>query len=624
MKLVSLQIKGFRCLRNTSLNLRDLTVLIGENDAGKSSILDAIEIALSGNSPDPGDYHSYISHETDVDDIQDDQIEIMLVFCPDTWDAETLDGFLALDGWFYIRRIFTLDGQVTYYKSSRFVDEQLNQDPKSWNATEFDSVLTERGIEIEGRRNQERRITALTEFKKTAKTVEDWIEINFRNIRDKLPIFQRYRAMDYTSPESFVTKTLQAIYESLIFEEGESGRRPIESLRELRRVVRERVDHKVKELLAFIQAYHPRAKDIRIDADLDFTRGFRAGEFQIDDGRGHHSLSKVGDGTKRRILMGTVDWDRDALQSSINAQTIIRAYDEPDTNLYYEAQRKLFDSIVQITRVAGDKEDRSYRIQSLVCTHSLLMVDRAPAQSINLLTLNDLGQTEINYLQTDGDEAIEQFLHHLARELGISNTMLFYERCYLVVEGETEENALPLLYRRLYGSSILDDGIRIINLSGHGAWLSLLTLLGKNRQHITLSLLDSDIRDQKETDFSRAGFQEQWFSTNCFWAGSEEFEDEFPDDVICSCLDRIYTRIDGNGWETHEIADIRRIASEGKKKKDKFSEQLGRTVNRETHGGTTFSKAMFGYELGQHCPTDKVPQNIRMLFRKARQLVGLK
>lgn len=49
MKIKEIKIKNFRCYENVKIKLNpDYTVLIGINGAGKSTILDAISIALGG------------------------------------------------------------------------------------------------------------------------------------------------------------------------------------------------------------------------------------------------------------------------------------------------------------------------------------------------------------------------------------------------------------------------------------------------------------------------------------------------------------------------------------------------------------------------------------------------
>lgn len=47
MKITRAKIRNFRCLRDVDLELGETTVLIGENSAGKTAILEAIRIALT-------------------------------------------------------------------------------------------------------------------------------------------------------------------------------------------------------------------------------------------------------------------------------------------------------------------------------------------------------------------------------------------------------------------------------------------------------------------------------------------------------------------------------------------------------------------------------------------------
>lgn len=63
MKLRELRIKNFRSLRDVSLRLDDVTVLVGENNSGKTALLHAVAAALSRSLPNQGqpfdeyDYH---------------------------------------------------------------------------------------------------------------------------------------------------------------------------------------------------------------------------------------------------------------------------------------------------------------------------------------------------------------------------------------------------------------------------------------------------------------------------------------------------------------------------------------------------------------------------------------
>ncbi|MGH9426297.1 MAG: AAA family ATPase, partial [Terriglobia bacterium] len=49
MRLVQVNVSNFRCFKDeTTVALDDLVVLIGKNDSGKSSLLDAMNIFFNG------------------------------------------------------------------------------------------------------------------------------------------------------------------------------------------------------------------------------------------------------------------------------------------------------------------------------------------------------------------------------------------------------------------------------------------------------------------------------------------------------------------------------------------------------------------------------------------------
>ena len=47
MKLRQIAVRNFRCLRDVVVPVSDSTVLVGENNTGKTALLDALRIALT-------------------------------------------------------------------------------------------------------------------------------------------------------------------------------------------------------------------------------------------------------------------------------------------------------------------------------------------------------------------------------------------------------------------------------------------------------------------------------------------------------------------------------------------------------------------------------------------------
>jgi energy-coupling factor transporter ATP-binding protein EcfA2 len=56
MKLAKLRLRNFRCFRReTTVDFKEITALIGKNDSGKSTIMDALDLFLNENDPDKDD-----------------------------------------------------------------------------------------------------------------------------------------------------------------------------------------------------------------------------------------------------------------------------------------------------------------------------------------------------------------------------------------------------------------------------------------------------------------------------------------------------------------------------------------------------------------------------------------
>ena len=49
MYIKNIHIENFRNFQNTDIPLKKLTIIVGENDAGKSNLLDAVRLVLNNN-----------------------------------------------------------------------------------------------------------------------------------------------------------------------------------------------------------------------------------------------------------------------------------------------------------------------------------------------------------------------------------------------------------------------------------------------------------------------------------------------------------------------------------------------------------------------------------------------
>jgi hypothetical protein len=162
---------------------------------------------------------------------------------------------------------------------------------------------------------------------------------------------------------------------------------------------------------------------------------------------------------------------------------------------------------------------------------------------------------------------------------------------------------------------MIDDGVRLINIEGKGGRRGLLKLLGRNRQEITLSLLDPD--NDVVGELKDAGFSESTIEGNVFYIGEKEYEDAFADEDLCICLSEVWPRVDGMPWADPHLKTLRENADTRK-----FSKALLDLIYQNTETGPDCRKPVLGVELAKRCSLDRVPGPICRLFELARQIAG--
>ncbi len=626
MLLTRLIVCNFRSLRRVAYRFQRLAVLIGENDAGKSSTLDLLEMLLGSRRPDENDFFAQMiqprseDHQAEPTPRRSIPIVAYAVFALS--DHETHLEPFAHKGAVIVRKCWHLDRTEAAFWSDEIADPDLAQDFDKLKKAELTDVIERLSPGATGalKTNPERKAW-LKDRAASADRVRKWAQMP-RVLADALPRFERYRAMDYANPGALVLKTLRQVYDQVIYEDvgvdGQKTRRLDKRLEAVKTDAEQRIRTKVQELDRYVRRYAPQIRGVSYDPIIDFSGGLSGGELQVDTGRGLHYFSKLGDGTKRRIFMATTEWDRAStlqqIQSGTAVPAVLRGYDEPDTNLHYEAQRRMYQAIADIAA------EPNSNTQMLVCTHSLAMIDRAPARSINLLRLRS-GCTTVSRLETDGDAEIERFLEVLAGEMGITNSVMFYERCFVLIEGDTEANALPLMYRALFGRSLLEDGIRLIPVHGSGATGEFLRLLSKNRQQLTVVFVDRDTQTEMNGKVAKltrdalkqSGFSDAFIQDRVLYIGDKEFEDAFSDAILAEALNHGYRKSEGQ-WEAAEVTALRN--------EKKLSDALRKAVHETPLAGAPrWGKPELGKCLGHVCRSrDQTPADIQNLFDQIRRV----
>lgn len=250
------------------------------------------------------------------------------------------------------------------------------------------------------------------------------------------------------------------------------------------------------------------------------------------------------------------------------------------------------------------------------------MIDRAPSKAINHI-IQDNGISSVDFLKAYDDDDIKNFLGQVSEIGGINNSSIFYEKCFLLVEGESEDIAIKKIYKRLFRKSLSEDGIVLINLQSNGAWYNFLKLMNKNKEACTVMLLDTDTQNPEcganvtVDKLKEIGFSAQFITNNVFFAGTQEFEDILPDNRIRDILNKLYPRHTKGKWT---IEHVRKMRANYPKLSKGLKEEIKKFIG---HHKKWYAKPEFASEIVE-IMSDKDINDIAILnnlFQKIHQII---
>lgn len=139
----------------------------------------------------------------------------------------------------------------------------------------------------------------------------------------------------------------------------------------------------------------------------------------------------------------------------------IMAVEEPESHLHPNAQKQLFS---QIESIVGQK---------VISSHSPYIAAVCPFGAIRNIYKNKeatIGRFDEDKLSAEEVRKIRRFVIHSRGEL-------FFAKAVLLFEGESEEQALPILSEKYFGKSQLEVGVDFVGVSGFKNYKPFLELL---------------------------------------------------------------------------------------------------------------------------------------------------
>lgn len=177
---------------------------------------------------------------------------------------------------------------------------------------------------------------------------------------------------------------------------------------------------------------------------------------------------------------------------------------------------------------------------------------------------------------------------------------------------------MPIFYENIYQRTLVQDGIKLINLRNNANWRNILkTLLGHRKDEVHF-LLDND--SQKEIGYNKAVINSEsmkHFELNIeqiTFVGENEFEDAFDNEVLITTLKNAFAEVNDDKWELLNIDELRQ--------KRKFSSEfISRT--KEITEDYRYSKPKFAEAVAKECSKNQIPREIINAFDKIRSQIGI-
>ncbi|HHV13913.1 MAG: DUF2813 domain-containing protein [Candidatus Methanomethylophilus sp.] len=421
MKLRHLKIENFRGITNLELELGDTTVLIGENNVGKTAILDAIRYALREVRSRRGcAFNAYDFHLSDAtsDPTAAPPINIQLTFRedqPEEWSKELIGrlgraGIAQDDGSGCTSVILKVGAHFDpvardYVQDWEFRNMTGNAIPKVSDSTLYKFQNEVSYYYLAALRDATRHFDARGVF---------W-----------RPFLKESELTPEARDE--IEKRLSEINNLIISSHG-SFTEVVDRLREVQHVI----PMAGGDDLVSVDAIPARLFDTLARAQVNLNSGTGAKIPVNRHGEGIQSLAVL-------ALFNAF------LQAWNNGMPII-ALEEPESHLHPSAIRALWQLVDSIPG------------QKIVSTHSGDLLSEVPSESVVRL-FHQSGCTVAKRMKDVplDDKKRRQFNYHIRHARG----ELLFARCWILGEGETEVTLLPELARVL-GKSLERNGIRCI------------------------------------------------------------------------------------------------------------------------------------------------------------------
>lgn len=547
MELVKLKIENFRGYKNSEIELSKLSVIIGKNDVGKSTLLDALNIFFENEKPLENDANVY-SGKNDISITCFFNVNPNYTIFLDSAETEktqtTLESEYLLDdkGLLQIKKIFEKGKLKNTYIVANYPNNfskplitlKINDLKKIFDSTEdkneeFQKVnrtVKKSMREFLFKREQSNLNFVIQEIEINSKEKDLDIVNIYEKLKTQLPTFMLFRVdRTNTDKDSEVTDITKAIAKNAVSEVAEQFEtikgEIIKKIQEFSNLTLEKLKDFDKEI----------ANSLSVDLKDKALESIFSYDFKSDD---NIPFNKRGSGVKRLFLLSFFIADSERQ----NHSNMIYAIEEPETSQHPNFQRMIIETL----KIISQNQKR----QVIITTHTPEIVKLANKDDIIFIKKNN---NDIEIIQNENLNTKE-----LVSTLGILPYVSY--KGVMFVEGKSDISFFNNLNNIEILRKIFDiNTITIIPLNSGGnieVWIKHDYLKDSNVKQ--LYFID---RDNKEKTILTKQENIKQIITK-----KREIENYYPIDIIEEYfkdklkINSIFSEKNRNNWDNEDIANL--------------------------------------------------------------------
>jgi putative ATP-dependent endonuclease of OLD family len=458
MRLIELRLKNFRCYKEeVKIKIDDLTCVIGKNDIGKSTILEALDCFFN-ESIDKGDLSTDCENSTIEITCLFDEIPKTIILDSSVETSTKEENILNKEGNLEIKKSFKVGKTISkaiYLIAEHPIHEKLIN-ILSLKNTPLKNLAEEVGADLEGVKKTKnpplrKAIREAVESEKQlielkvdgSLDTDNNLKTLWSKLKTFLPIYSLFKVdktiddkdkdvqdpMKHAIRESLAVPRIQQLLAEIEKEVKEKSTEVAEQTLKKLKEIDESLAEKMKSDFNKVPAW---------DKIFDLTL---LNENNIP-------LNKRGSGVKRLVLLAFFQAQAEKKKFENNSPGIIYAIEEPETSQHPNHQLILINSLKELS-----EQDN---IQVLFTTHSSNLVKEIPIESLTYIHRDDQGINVEYGKDSNSGTFNEDTLNKIIKTLGVLPNPKDSVRSLLFVEGNHDINALKI-YSRILNQ--IDDSI---------------------------------------------------------------------------------------------------------------------------------------------------------------------